>query len=226
MKLDFVLTCVLFAAVSLIAQTSAQAGDSVGTRPTAGEPTSIGAWAESTNNPMQGLNLKARLVVSEAADISGSRTALAYVEFQNANHSVNTIYVHSYFGLDCELRDSNGKTVPKLIFIYNGVLPEVSWLALPGDSILRCRGGPPGISKASGGELLVVAGWGCWRIPRGDTNDYFLSGTLNLTVPKGEAPPVPRHLINGEIISDNGARPYVCQGTLKLPPVKISSRKP
>lgn len=226
MKQTFAVPLFVFAAAVLIAQTSANAGDPAGTRPTAGEPTSIGAWAESPDNPMQGLNLRARLLVSETTDISGSRTALAYVDFQNANHSINTVYVHSYFGLDCELRDSNGKTVPKTMFSYDGVAPELSWLALPCDSILRCHANPPAILKASGGELLVVAGWGSWRIPRGDTNDYFLSGTLNLTVPKGETPPIPRHWINGGIVSDNGNRPYVCQGTLKLPPVKISAGKP
>ena len=103
-------------------------------------------------------------------------------------------------------------------------MPELSWLALPGDSILRCRANPPAVVKASDGELVLMAGWGCWRIPRGDTNDYFLSGNLNLTVPKGETPPVPRHWTNGGIVSDNGVRPYVCQGALKLPPVKISAR--
>ena len=116
MKQTLAVPLFVFAAASLIAQTSAQAGDPDGTRPMAGEPTSIGAWAESTNNPMQGLNLRARLVISEAADISGSRTALAYVEFQNANQSVNTIYVHSNFELKCELRDSSGKTVPRKCF--------------------------------------------------------------------------------------------------------------
>ncbi|HEY5234407.1 MAG TPA: hypothetical protein VIK35_12820 [Verrucomicrobiae bacterium] len=53
-----------------------------------------------------------------------------------------------------------------------------------------------------------------WRIPRGDTNDYYLSGTLTLTIPSGISPPT---------LQGNNIQPIPWQGTLKLPPVKISA---
>jgi hypothetical protein len=59
---------------------------------------------------------------------------------------------------------------------------------------------------ATNGELLVVAGWDCWHIPQSDTNDYYLSGTLSLSLPKAET------------------RPWTWHGTLKLPPVKIPAK--
>jgi hypothetical protein len=188
----------------------------------AGEPTSFGDWSDSTIGG-SGLHarLEARLVVSETADVSGSRTASTYVEFQNTNHSVNPLYV--YWGgtnstLDCELKDSSGKAVPRAMGAYNGVSPDPIWLALPGDSILRFR---PALVywSASNGELIIGGGSyvELWRIPRGDTNDYYLSGTLTLTIPSGISPPT---------LPGNNIQPIPWQGTLKLPPVKISAKGP
>lgn len=185
----------------------------------AGEPTSFGDWSDSTIGG-SGLHarLKARLVVSETTDVSGSRTANTYVEFQNTNHMVNTLYV--YWGgtnstLDCELRDSSGKTIPRAYGSYSGVIPDPIWLALPEDSILRFR---PALVywSASNGELIIGAGSYVefWRIPRGDTNDYYLSGILTLTIPSGISPPT---------LPGNNIQPIPWQGTLKLPPVKISA---
>lgn len=163
-------------------------------------------------------------MVSETADASGSRTAITYVEFQNTNNAINTIYVHSYFDLKCELRDSNGKVIPSSLWSYNGLIPEAAWLALPLDSTLRYRPNPPVVWQAKDGELLIGAGWGLWHIPRGDTNDYYLSGVLNLTIPKGETPPLPRHPAGDGTFATQNDGPNACQGTLKLPPVKISAK--
>ncbi len=210
----FIIACFALAAASLTAQTPSEA-------------TSFGNWTVSPDNPIQGLSLRVRLVSVETADSSGSRTAVIYVEFQNTNNSVNTIYVHSYFDLKCELRDSSGNAVPPALWSYNGLIPELTWLALPFDSTLRCRPNPPARWKAKDGELLIGAGWGLWKIPRGDTNDHYLSGTLTLTIPKGETLPLPRHpKADGSIVTDNSVMPYVCKGVLNLPPVKIPAAKP
>ena len=215
MKQNFILAFVFFLATGLMAQT-------------ASEPTFVGDWATSTNNPMVGLCLKARLVVSEAVSGDGSRTAVTYVEFQNTNYSINVLYIY-YDGtlpeLTCELVDSRGKSArSQMTGSYNGPAPQSCWLALPPDSIVRCRPAFFRTGTATNGELLVDAGfnqWRYWVIPRGDTNDYFLSGTLNLTVPKDETPPPWRVPVgNGRIITNNVSYD-VCHGTIKLPPVKI-----
>src|SRR5450432_1663051 len=78
----------------------------------AGDPTSFGDWSDSIRGSTFRARLKARLVISETTDASGSSIANTYVEFQNTNRTVNTLYV--YWGgtnstLDCELRDSSGK---------------------------------------------------------------------------------------------------------------------
>jgi hypothetical protein len=197
----------------------------------AGEPTSFGEWAVSTNNPIQSLSLRARLVVSETADVSGSRTTVTYIEFQNPNNAINILYVY-YNGslpeLSCELLDSSGKAVPpQLSGSYNGPMPEPCWLALPNDSVVRFHPSFYRAPAASNGELYIDAGhnqWRHWVIPRGDTNDYYLSGTLSLTVPEGETPP-PWHTRtgNGSVVT-NAVSYDVCHGTLKLPPVKISAK--
>jgi hypothetical protein len=63
----------------------------------------------------------------------------------------------------------------------------------------------PGFGQATN---FVSAGWKCWTIPGGGTNDYYLSGELSLKLPKGET------------------RPRAWQGTLKLPPVKMPAHRP
>ncbi len=139
---------------------------------------------------------------------------------------MNTIYVHSYFDLKCELRNSDGKIIAPSMWSYNGLIPELTWLALPFDSTLRVHPNPPANWKAKDGELLIGAGWNLWKIHRGDRNDYYLSGALNLTIPKGETLPLPRYTrADGIISTETGVVPYVCKGTLTLPPVKISAKK-
>jgi hypothetical protein len=184
----------------------------------AGEPTYFGDWSDWTKSAVHNLHLKARLVISENIDGSGSRTETAYVEFQNTNHMVNTLYV--YWGgtnstLDCELLDSSGKTVPQnFMWSFSGVIPDPCWLALPDDSIIRLRSDPV-LRTSSNGELTIDAGWNLWRIPRGYTNDYYLSGTLTLPIPSGIRPPT---------LPGNNIQSMPWEGTLKLPPVKISAK--
>jgi hypothetical protein len=185
----------------------------------ASEPNLIGEWSDTIKDPTNLMSLRARLVISEDADISGSRTALAYLEIQNTNSVQNTVYIYhdpsSSLELSCELRDSSGKKVTRAVWAFDGWLPEGCWLALPYDSAIRLRPTPPEWT-ATNGELNISSGWNLWRIPHGDTNDYYLSGTLTLTTPKdGISPPAS---------TDKYSPPIIWQGTLKLPPVKIPAK--
>lgn len=214
MKRHLAISFFLFAAARLIAQT-------------AGEPTSFGDWAVSTNISLSGLKLAARLVVSEATNNYSSRGAIAYVELQNTNDDAAVLFVYDYgLGtLDCKVSDSSGKAIPSLTGgTYNGPFPEPCWLALPDDSLVRFAP-MSGSIVTTNGELGIHAGDDYWVIRRGDTNDYYLSGTLNLNVPESEKPPAwyiktSTHTITNEVSDD------VWRGTIKLPPVKIPANIP
>jgi len=170
-----------------------------------------------TNDPIHGLNLRARLVYGEVTGIAGPLARVVYLDLQDCNSSVlNTMYVYydpdsSESLLTCELRDVSGKKVPPSAVVYDGPVVKVGWLALPYDSILRINATLPGFGKAPD---IITAGWNCWILPRGDTNDYYLSGTLNVTVPKGEPRPPQDTIPNA----------FEWQRTIKLPPVKIPAK--
>ena len=208
MKIFAAIAILLLAAAGLMAQT-------------ASEPTAFGEWAVLTNCPMIGMALRARLVISEAAGDSGSRTVLAYIELQNTNNSVNTLLVRGNPQLRCELRDSNGRTVsPALSPIRSGLLQGSFWLALPYDSIVRFRPYPPAPRVVTNGGLAIDGG-GYWKFPRGDTNDYYLSGTLTLRIPNSETPPVSLYPAGDGTFRSEDESDNICHGTLQLPAVKI-----
>lgn len=183
----------------------------------ADEPISIGAWSDMTNDPIHGLNLRARLVYGEETGVAGPLAHIVYLDLQDCNSSIlNTMYVYydprsSGSSLTCELRDASGRMLPNSAVAYDGPVVNIGWLALPYDSILRINATLPGFGKTPD---LITAGWNCWILPRGETNDYYLSGTLNVTVPKGETRPP----------QDTHPTALEWQGTLKLPPVKIPAK--
>lgn len=204
----------------LLAQTNRQ--DRM--QPSASRPMSFGEWSGSDTNQISFGNIRARLVISETIDNSDSRTAVAYLELHNASSAQNTLYIYyRYFAtedspvLKCELKDAKGNPVRQSVRAANGWFPPPCWLALPYDSTLRFL--PMTLSKtmAANGELCIDAGYDFWRFPRGDTNDYYLSGKLMLSVPQDVARPVSE---------DKYQPPQIWQGTLQLPPVKIPAKRP
>ena len=174
------------------------------------EPKFIGDWSEPTNG------LRGRLLIAERSqdkwDVqNNSRSGVVYLELQNIT-SGDTLYV--YYAevkspLRCELRDSIGNNIPTgNVFVNSDWRPQPCWLVLPNDSTLRfsttiLMGAPTNSLLISVGEAIDG---GSWKIPLDSTNVYYLSGTFNPT------PPV------------NETRPHVWEGTLKLPPVKISTK--
>jgi hypothetical protein len=168
------------------------------------EPKAMGEWSEPTNG------LRGRLVFGENDKIVGTRMGVIYLELQNVSLG-DTMYVYypaAKSPLRCELQDSAGKTVQRSGSPYSGGISAPCWLALPNDAPLRFRVTLGGFGIPQNGGLFIA---GCiddaWVIPASATDDYYLSATLNVTHPKDET------------------RPRVWQGTLKLPPVKISAKK-
>ena|ERR1035437_3517998 len=218
LKQKLVVASVTFAVVRLMAQS-------------AWEPTFAGAWSVSVEDPTNRLSLSARLVVSVEAGNSGSQTALAYVELRNTNLMANPLYVYHESEdvpqLSCQLRDAKGKEVAGSgIELWGDMLPGF-WLVLPYDSTIRFRPFPRE-SKAPNGEKDIFGGLNLWRLPPGDTNDYYLSGKLTLIAPKAFPPPAfpDIYLTNSFGVRKLTPTPtFPWQGTLQLPPVKISAVK-
>ena len=166
----------------------------------------IGDWSEPTNG------LRGRLLFAERSqdkwDIqNNSRSGVVYLELENLGDTIYVYYDEVKSPLRCELRDSLGNLVPSgNVFVSSDWRPEPCWLGLPNDSTLRFSttilvGSPRNSLLISVGEARVG---GAWKIPLDSTNVYYLSGTFT---------PIP---------PSNAARPRVWEGTLKLPPVKIS----
>jgi hypothetical protein len=139
----------------------------------------------------------------------GVRFGLVYLELQNLAPG-ETLYVYYNAGrlpLHCELKDSKGNLVDPSLGAVSQFFPQSCWLALPSDSSLRFRTG----SSGSGPDypcLFIISDFiaGKWAIPFNATNDYYLSGTFSSISPT------------------NDTRPHVWDGTLNLPPVKISMK--
>lgn len=165
------------------------------------ESKAIGEWSEQSNG------LRGRLVFGENEKIGGTRMGVIYLELQNVSlgDTMYAYYPAAKSPLRCELQDSAGKTIQRSGSEYDGWIPDPCWLALPNDSTLRFRVSLGGFGIPQNGGLFVA---GCiedvWVIPASATNDYYLSAILNLSAPNNET------------------RPRIWQGTLKLPPVKIS----
>ena len=173
------------------------------------EPKFVGDWSETTNG------LRGRLLLGVYPQDAfhaqhNSKQAVVYIELQNIT-SIETIYV-SYDPIEsplrCELKNSNGDIVKPNGVALGDLRPAPCRLALPRDSSLRfsatfLAGAPSDSLLISVGEM--VAG-GAWEIPLESTNVYYLSGTFSPTLPANET------------------NPHVWEGTLKLPPVKISTK--
>jgi len=168
------------------------------------EPKAIGEWSQPTNG------LRGRLLFAEAskADKYGLLIGEVYLELQNvsAGDTMYVYYVASKSPLHCQLHDFGGKTVESEPSPGSDGRPSPCWLALPYDSTLRfdTRLGPAFAPAHPCLFICVGLEGGAWEIPLTATNDYYLSGTFS------------------SISTTNETRPRVWEGTLKLPPVKIS----
>jgi hypothetical protein len=188
----------------------------------ASEPTLFGEWSAVAKDPTNQISLRARLVVAEGADVFGPLCAVSYLELQHPPGEESPAYIHFGPGVawsECELLDSNGKTIPPLPPIWDDVPPEMCWLALPSDSITRFRLPNLRVPRVhSPGELIILCGSSCWHISQSDTNNYYLSCVLDPIVPRGGTP------LPAETDSVANLQREIWHGTLRLPPVKISAK--
>ena len=135
-----------------------------------------------------GSTIRGRLIIrKEFSPRYGGQTpeTAVHVELQNLSMDSCELFFSDVQGLRCELSNANDKPIrsgPSLYGNGPGPVATSSWVILPYDSSIRLRvntiGGSP-----SDHSLFIRLYSGEWSIPAGDTNDYYLSGTLNVSSP-------------------------------------------
>jgi hypothetical protein len=173
-----------------------------------------GDWSEAVSDGPDHA-LRGRLLLYDERSPSAANHARVYLELQHvfAGGWANPIEVYFEFGnrndLHFEMHDKLGQPIHQQPVLTIGPVANPYWVTLPCESTVRLRAdtllGPQ--SKPDGLEILVPGG--CWIIPPRATNDFFLSATF--TPPKDHS---------------SSLHYYVWQGSLELPSVKISPKKP
>jgi len=141
-------------------------------------------------------------------------TAMTFVELQNVTggYSENADVCFDAMKLNCTLTDESGKSVPKHSHPWSGRGAfSPCWEVLPYNSTIRLF-----VNSGSKSPLTVFPNgepWSYWLISTGDTNIYYLSGTLDICSQTNESPRLQR-------LYDSH-----CKGTLIFPKTKISANK-
>ena len=186
-------------------------------RAVGGAPFAVGEWSAAVKDGKYH-RLRGRLFVWGETQMGNRRqpwwrNARVYLELQDVTGvsfpRPAEVCFDAQVGLDLELRDAQGNAAgPTPPAAHGPVLPG-SWTTVPFDGTIRLRVDLATSSRSEGDGLVLVLASGAWRIPAGDTNVYFLSGTFH---------PPTNH------VSVLDYDPW--GGTLQLPAVKLSLRNP
>ena len=189
----------------------------------AGEQTPIatGEWSKPVADS-RAYALRGRLVLCERV-ISDERHEFAiFVELQDATDSIGqgmrlycdmgkTDFRPEYKGgLSCELVDGNKKPVATTGFPFGGAVPKSEWVSLPTQATIRLRASPFGIHRPKAKAICPHLGQ-MWVIADNDPKDYFLSGKFTIDPEEGKK---------------SVADPHIWRGTLDLPSLKITNKRP
>jgi hypothetical protein len=176
----------------------------------------ISDWSESVENHDR--SLRARVLVLEGrsrAYAGPNPEVLVYVEIENANSAWgNPLNVHfdPAKGLNFEVLDADGKSVPRSRTFGSGGDVGKCWITIPYDSSARLRANPGGWGRGKESTDLVLPlrphQGQYWRLP--PDKDYYLTGSLKISPPTEDAI---------EHVDD-------WRGELKFPKTKIAAKKP
>lgn len=185
------------------------------------EVLAAGAWSKPVADS-RGYALRGRLVVCEKPRSDGRRETPLYVELQEAGDFVGgslLLYCemgrHDFRpeygrGLNCELRDKDGKLVESTPFAFGGAVPKSQWVSLPTDGTIRLRATPFGIHREKALALCPHLSK-LWIVGEDDAREYELSGTFGIDPADDVALP-----------EKEG---HVWRGKIELPPVKIVGKR-
>ena len=175
-----------------------------------------GEWSRPVADN-RGAALRGRLVICEKPAAGELRETVVYVELQDASEAVGrTMRLYCEMGkhdfrpeykggLNCEMKDKDGRPVKSTSFPFGGSVPISEWVALPSDGTIRLRATPFGLRRAKAKAICPHLGK-LWVIDDGDPNEYFLSGTFTINPPEDQKPAGDEH---------------VWRGTIELPAVKL-----
>ena len=142
-----------------------------------------GTWdkeTESWSKPVSGL--QARFSFANKETFNGTPILTTYLELRNVSDVANVIEIP----LDPQkirfrITDSTGKAISPTNGPFDGTSVELGLLRLPFDSYLRfniaSRGA--GVAKDARGHVDLGAEHN-WTFPRGNTETYYLNGTLTI----------------------------------------------
>jgi hypothetical protein len=172
----------------------------------------------------RGYALRARLVLAERKRDEDRREVAVYVELQDASDFIfigGSMQLYCEMGkadfrpeykkgLVCELRDKEKQPVKSSPQAFGGAVPKSEWVLLTTDGTIRVRASPFGIHRPKAMAICPHLGQ-LWVIEDDDPSEYFLSGTFTIDPSEDEAAPAEGH---------------VWRGTLELPAVKITNKRP
>jgi hypothetical protein len=192
-----------------------------GSSPAPGRPLrllAVGDWSATVEPASLSRVLRGRLLVYEPAHYTNRSgewwgNLPVELELQEQTAVLWILPISAYFdyktGLDCELRDAQGNRAPAGPALSRSV-PSQTWITVPFDGTVRFRVDRLNVAwHAKPDGAIIQVGTNSWRIPAGDTNTWFLSGTFR---------PETKH--------PNPIDYEVWPGTIELPPVKIPPLKP
>jgi len=185
----------------------------------------VSDWSKSVSTGY-GQSLRGRMLIAEEQPPGhASPETELFLELENVSDPVAgpmQVYVDPANGLHCGMLDAYGKP-PTTLKVSGGMRGDgggyrvpVNWITLPYDSTIRLRANGTFSWRRGDGLLLMLDPFSDqhWEIGSGDTNTYFLYGTFTVTPPTNQVQP-----------DATGSRAQ-WQGTLDLPKMKISLRKP
>lgn len=191
----------------------------------AGDETNIIAASE-WSGPVgaNGHAIRGRLLIVEGTQpaYGGPKTethAMTFVELQNVDGASGGS-IEFYFdviGLNCNLSDKDGKELPKPMHgAWGGRGPFAPrWIVLPYNSTIRLF-----INSGTREPLAVYNGgepWSYWSISPSDAEVYYLTGTLNVSMPTNTS--------STTTIPDVHYSENVWQGKLIFPKMRIPAKK-
>jgi hypothetical protein len=173
-------------------------------------------WSEPVENHDR--SLRARVLVLEGrsrAYAGPNAEVLLYVEIENANSAWGkplNVYFDPAKGLNFEVLDADGKSVPHSPSSGSGGDVSTCWITIPYDSSVRLRANPGGWGRGKDSTDLVLPlrpfQGQYWRLP--PDKDYFLTGSLKISPPTEDTI---QHIDDW-------------RGELKFPKTKIAKKKP